>query len=45
MIFVKNPKLGKAKKSWPRAETLDALPKDLDGYRVHPEVIGPIKAR
>lgn len=29
----------------PRAETLDALPKDLDGYRVHPEVIGPIKAR
>jgi len=29
----------------PRAETLDALPKDLDGYPVHAEVIGPIKAQ
>ena len=29
----------------PRAETLDALPKDLDGYPVRAEVIGPIKAQ
>lgn len=29
----------------PRAETLNALPKDLDGYRVRAEVIGPVKAQ
>ena len=29
----------------PRAEALDALPKELDGYPVRPEVIGPIKAQ